>query len=104
MASPVWPFTTTGRPHPVMATASGLGGRLGFHVVSHGGHRSAPRVIAALAGLVHDRQSATDYECNQDNDSCYGGVHCNLPFELSLKYTRTTRHRLDICCGAQQAA
>jgi hypothetical protein len=30
----------------------------------HAGHRSAPLVIAALAGLVHDRQSAADYEHN----------------------------------------
>jgi hypothetical protein len=37
-------------------------------------------VIAALAGLVHDRQSATDYECNQDNDSCYGGSSLQPPF------------------------
>jgi hypothetical protein len=67
------------------------------------GHRSAPRVIAALACLVHDRQGAADYERNDDNDSYYGSVHCNLPCELSLKYTRTNRHRLDRRCGAQQA-
>jgi hypothetical protein len=35
-------------------------------------------VIAAFAGLVHDRQSAAEYESNHDNDSCYGGIHCNL--------------------------
>jgi hypothetical protein len=40
--------------------------RLSFRVVPHGGHRSAPRVIAALAGLIHDRQSAADYEYNHD--------------------------------------
>jgi hypothetical protein len=34
----------------------------------HGGHWGAPRVIAALAGFVHDRQSAADYERNHDND------------------------------------
>jgi hypothetical protein len=36
-------------------------------------------VIAAFAGLVHDRQSAAEYERNHDNNSCYGGIHCNLP-------------------------
>jgi hypothetical protein len=44
-------------------------GRLRFYVVPHGGHRSAPRVIAALAGFVHDRQSAADYECNHNNNN-----------------------------------
>jgi len=44
-----------------------------------GGHRSTPRVIAAFAGPVHDRQRAADYEHNRDKDSYYGSVHCNLP-------------------------
>jgi len=35
----------------------------------YGGHRSAPGVIAALAGLVHDRQSAADYEYNHDKNA-----------------------------------
>jgi hypothetical protein len=43
--------------------------RLSFRVVPHGGHRSAPRVIAALASLVHDRQSAADYEYNHDKNN-----------------------------------
>jgi hypothetical protein len=43
--------------------------RLSFRVVPHGGHWSAPRVIAALAGLVHDRQSAADYEYNHDKNN-----------------------------------
>jgi hypothetical protein len=47
----------------------GLGRGLSFRVVPHGGHRSAPRVIAALAAFVHDRQSATDYEYNHDNNN-----------------------------------
>ena len=45
---------------------AGLGRGPSFYVMVHGGHRSAPRVIAALAGLVHDRQSAADYEYNHD--------------------------------------
>ena len=72
-------------------------------MVLYGGHRSAPRVIAALAGFVHDRQSAADYERNDDNDSYYGSVHCNLPCERSLKYTRANR-RLDLGFAAQLVA
>ena len=45
----------------------------------HGGNWGAPSVITALAGSVHDRQSATDYEHNRDKGSYYGGVHYNLP-------------------------
>jgi hypothetical protein len=67
------------RAGSVCRVLAGLDWGLSSYAVVHGGRRSAPRVIAALAGLVHDRQSATDYEYNQDNDSCYGGVHCNLP-------------------------
>ena len=51
-----WPFHHDRRCNPIAASASvGLGRGLGFYVVSHGGHRSAPCVMAAaLAGLVHD--------------------------------------------------
>ena len=42
--------------------------RLSFTMMVHGGHRGAPGVIGAFAGLVHDRQSAADYERNHDND------------------------------------
>jgi len=38
-------------------------------VVPHGGHRSTPRVIAMLAGLVHGGQSAADYEHNHDKNN-----------------------------------
>src|SRR6516225_9273305 len=31
-----------------------------FYVVPHCGHWSAPRVLAALVGVVHDRQRADD--------------------------------------------
>jgi hypothetical protein len=49
---------------------AGLGRRPGFYVMPYyGGHRSAPRVIAVLAGFVHDRQSAADYEYNHDKNA-----------------------------------
>jgi hypothetical protein len=51
------------------AAGAVLGGGLRLYVVPHSGHRSAPRVIAALAGFVHDRQSAADYECNHNNNN-----------------------------------
>jgi len=34
-------------------------------------------VIAALAGLVHDRQRTANYERDDDNDSYYESAHCN---------------------------
>jgi hypothetical protein len=40
-----------------------------FYVVPYGGHRSAPRVLAALAGGVHDRQRADGDEHNRDEDN-----------------------------------
>jgi hypothetical protein len=47
-----------------------LGRGPSFYVVPYyGGHRSAPRVIAALASFVHDRQSAADYEHNHDKNT-----------------------------------
>jgi hypothetical protein len=45
----------------------------------HGGHWGAPSVIAAFASFVHDRERSANYERNDDNDSYYGSVHCNLP-------------------------
>ena len=54
----------------VCEVLAGLGRGLSFFVVPYdGGHRSAPRVVAALAGFVHDRQSADDYEYNHDNNN-----------------------------------
>jgi hypothetical protein len=53
---------------PKPKRCEGLGRGLGFYVVPHGGHRSAPRVIATLAGFVHNGQSAADYKYNHDND------------------------------------
>jgi hypothetical protein len=49
---------------------AGLGRGPSFYVMPYdGGHRSAPGVITALAGLVHDRQSTADYEYNHDKDN-----------------------------------
>ena len=48
-----------------------------FYVMPYGGHRSTPLVLAALAGVVHDRQSA-DQQHNCDEDNCQGGLHCDL--------------------------
>jgi len=42
--------------------------RLSFTMMVHGGHWGAPRVMAAFAGFVHDRQSTADDERNHDND------------------------------------
>jgi hypothetical protein len=39
-----------------------------FYVVPHCGHRSAPRMLAALAGVVHDRQCADDDEHHRDDE------------------------------------
>jgi len=40
-----------------------------FCVVVYAGHRSAPRVLAALAGVVHDRQRADGDEHKRDEDN-----------------------------------
>jgi hypothetical protein len=48
-------------------------------MMPHGENWGAPSVIAAFAGFVHDRESTANYERNDDNDSYYGSVHCNLP-------------------------
>jgi hypothetical protein len=58
-----------GRVLPTNLRRGRLGRRLTFCVVPNGGHRSTPRVIAALAGLVHDRQSAADYEHDHNKDN-----------------------------------
>jgi hypothetical protein len=39
------------------------------YVVPYAGHRSAPRVLAALTGVVHDRQRADGDEDNRDEDN-----------------------------------
>jgi len=40
-----------------------------FYVVPYGGHRGAPRMLAALAALVHHRQRADGDEHNRDEDN-----------------------------------
>jgi hypothetical protein len=40
-----------------------------FYVMLYAGHRSAPRMLAGLAGLVHDSQRAQGYEHNCDDDN-----------------------------------
>jgi len=40
-----------------------------FYVVLYARHRSAPRMLAALAGLVHHRQRADGDEHNRDEDN-----------------------------------
>jgi hypothetical protein len=37
-----------------------------FYVVLYAGHRSAPRILAALAGVVHHRHRADGDEHNRD--------------------------------------
>jgi hypothetical protein len=46
----------------------------------YAGHLSAPRMIAALAGLVHGGQSAADNEHNHDKDNQYGGLSLRPPY------------------------
>jgi hypothetical protein len=38
-------------------------------MVPDGEHRSAPAVIAGLAGLLHDRHRAANYKHNHDKNS-----------------------------------
>jgi hypothetical protein len=39
-----------------------------FYVLLYGGHWSAPRMLAALAGVVHHRQRAKSDEHNRKED------------------------------------
>ena len=41
----------------------------GVYLVPYAGHWSAPRMLAALAGVVHDRQRADGDEHNRDEDN-----------------------------------
>jgi hypothetical protein len=45
------------------------GRRLSFTMMVHDGHWGAPSVMAAFAGFVHDRESTTNDERNDDNDA-----------------------------------
>jgi hypothetical protein len=40
-----------------------------FYVLLYDGHWSTPRMLAALAGLVHHRQRAKSDEHNRDKDN-----------------------------------
>jgi hypothetical protein len=40
-----------------------------FYVVLYAGHRSAPRMLASLAGFVHHRQRANGDEHNRDKNN-----------------------------------
>src|SRR5262249_35065330 len=89
-------------PTPTVACAQSRR-RTSFSMMPHRRHRGAPRVIAALAGLVHDRESAADYERDGDNDRYQGRVHGTLHCEPSLKCT-TANRRSRLRCGAQLMA
>jgi hypothetical protein len=41
----------------------------GFYVLPYAGRRSAPCMLAALAGVVHNRQRADGYKHNRDEDN-----------------------------------
>jgi hypothetical protein len=49
-----------------------------FYVMSYGRHRSTPLVLAALAGIVHDRQCANGDKRKGDRDDDQWGVHGGL--------------------------
>jgi hypothetical protein len=44
-------------------------GTSSFNMMVQRGHWGAPSVMAALAGFVHDRQSAANHEHNHDKNS-----------------------------------
>jgi len=50
----------------------------GVYLVPYAGHRGAPRMLAALAGVVHDRQRADGDEHNRDEDNDQGALHGDL--------------------------
>jgi hypothetical protein len=52
-----------------MMVALIAGRQTNFHVVLYAGHRSAPRMLAALAGLVHHCKRADGDEHNRDKDN-----------------------------------
>jgi hypothetical protein len=63
---------------PAASGSLQLGARRRSKVVPYVGGRSAPGVLPALAGVVHDRQSAADYEYRHSENDQYGGFHCDL--------------------------
>ena len=67
------------------------GGRPSLYVLPDGEHRIAPRVIAALTSLVHDRQSAADYQHNRCKGNNQGSPHCDLRYCGAPKPTHSKR-------------
>jgi hypothetical protein len=53
----------------MMATLIAASAAPGFYVVPHVGHWGAPRILAALTGLVHRSQRADGDERNRDKDN-----------------------------------
>jgi hypothetical protein len=53
-----------------------------FYVVPYGGRRSAPLMLAALAGLVHHRQRAHGDKQNRDEDNEYQRATHQLPSRI----------------------
>ena len=60
-----WPFVW----HLMPTSGDRNSGLPSFYVVPYGGHWSAPRMLAALAGVVHHRQSAYGDKHNRDEDN-----------------------------------
>jgi hypothetical protein len=59
-------------PQPFWAPRSAVPS---LHVVPDIGHLSAPCVMVALAGIVHDREAAAGHEHNRAEDDQQGGLH-----------------------------
>lgn len=49
-----------------------------FYVMPQGGHRSTPLMLAALAGIVHDRERADGSKHKGDGDNDQRGFHGDL--------------------------
>jgi len=65
--------------------------RPNVYLVPFGGGRSAPRVRAALAGVVHDRQGAAEYQHNRRKGNNQGSPHCDLRYCGAPKPTHSKR-------------
>jgi len=51
----------------------------------------APLVITALAGVVHDRQGAAEYQHNRRKGNNQGSPHCDLRYCGAPKPTHSKR-------------
>jgi hypothetical protein len=57
----------------------------------------AQSLIAVIGGFVHDGERTARYERDDDNDSYYGSVHCNLPvLDRSLPMVNATHAKADV--------